>query len=353
MLSAIQASYLVLLTLQNAALALVTRYTRSRVGVVMYYSTTAVLMGEVFKLVICLVALLLNHGAEKARREIYQQVFVNKWKMVLVLVPAVCYTVQNCLLYVAISNLDTGTYQVTYQMKILTAAAFSVCMLKKQLTTRQWIFLVTLALGVVLVQISTIGAKTPSETQSPLVGFLAAAGATLLSGFAGVFFEMLLKQENEDMWMKNLQMALLSIPLAIVQMRLKEPETFEQPLLYGFDFWVYVVVSMNSCGGLLVAKVMQVADNILKGMATSLAIVVAYIASYLFLDDANLSPLFLAGAATVVGSAFCYQYKSGKPTPPVAIAADAALRRVVSESPPPESDSKVAELHQPLIQQRT
>ncbi len=43
------------------------------------------------------------------------------------------YLVQNNLLYVAAENLDVGTYQITYQLKILTTAMFAVLILNKSL----------------------------------------------------------------------------------------------------------------------------------------------------------------------------------------------------------------------------
>lgn len=46
-------------------------------------------------------------------------------------VPACLYVVQNNLNYVAISNLDGPTFQLLYQLKILTTALFSVLMLKR------------------------------------------------------------------------------------------------------------------------------------------------------------------------------------------------------------------------------
>lgn len=46
-------------------------------------------------------------------------------------VPACLYVVQNNLKYVAISNLEGPTFQLLYQLKILTTAVFSVLMLKR------------------------------------------------------------------------------------------------------------------------------------------------------------------------------------------------------------------------------
>ena len=65
-------------------------------------------------------------------------------------VPACLYTMQNNLLILALSNLDAATYQVTYQLKILTTAGFSVILLKKQLQSRQWLALLKLMIGTIL-----------------------------------------------------------------------------------------------------------------------------------------------------------------------------------------------------------
>lgn len=68
------------------------------------------------------------------------------------LVPAAIYTVQNFLLYVAVDNLPAATYMVTYQLKILTTAAFTVLVLHRKLSYQQWISLFVLFAGVVVVQ---------------------------------------------------------------------------------------------------------------------------------------------------------------------------------------------------------
>ena len=68
-------------------------------------------------------------------------------------IPSGLYTIQNNLLFISLSNLDAATYQVTYQLKILTTALFSVLMLGKKLDALKWISLVLLMSGVSLVQV--------------------------------------------------------------------------------------------------------------------------------------------------------------------------------------------------------
>lgn len=68
---------------------------------------------------------------------------------------------------------------------------------------------------------------------------------------------------------------------------------------FGYDWLVIVVIFLQSVGGLLVAVVVKYADNILKGFATSAAIVLSAIISMYAL---NFRPSwqFLVGATLVI-----------------------------------------------------
>ena len=135
------------------------------------------------------------------------------------MVPSAVYLIQNNLLYVAASNLDVATYQITYQLKILTTAMFAVTMLNKKLISTQWLSLLILIAGVAMVQLSDVKESKSSANvaeQSKVVGFTAALSACCLSGFAGVYFEKILKGSDVSVWMRNVQLALLSVPMGLI-----------------------------------------------------------------------------------------------------------------------------------------
>lgn len=84
-------------------------------------------------------------------------------------------------------------------------------------------------------------------------------------------------------------------------------------------FIVYVVV-LQAGGGLVVAMVVKYADNILKGFATSLAIVVSCIASVIFFEF-QVTTQFCFGTSVVIASIFLYGYQptpKGKPSSMIA-----------------------------------
>lgn len=305
---------LVTLTLQNATVGLSMRYARTRSGD-MFLSSTAVVMAEVVKLITCLILVFFEEGSFAKFCHALQLIIIKQPIDTLkVCVPSLLYIIQNNLLYVSASNLDAATYQVTYQLKILTTAFFAVVILRRSLRTTQWGALVLLVIGVVLVQLAEGRNITlPSGIeQNHLVGFTAALSACFLSGFAGIYFEKILKGSDISVWMRNVQLSLLSLPFGLITCFLNDGELLrKQGFLFGYDMFVCYLVILQAGGGLIVAMVVKYADNILKGFATSLAIIISCIAS-IYLFDFQLTFQFTFGAALVICSIFMYSHQPQK-----------------------------------------
>lgn len=193
----------------------------------------------------------------------------------LLLIPSGLYTIQNNLLYVALSNLDAATYQVTYQLKILTTALFSVLLLRKHLSCIQWISLVILAVGVSLVQpINNSSLTVVTDTQNYILGVTCLIISALTSGFAGVYFEKLLKGAKSSIWIRNIQLSTFSLIFCFIGIWYNEGDIVaKKGFFMGYNFWVWLTIIIQAIGGLIVAVVVKYADNILKGFATSISII--------------------------------------------------------------------------------
>ncbi|WVQ73939.1 hypothetical protein IAR50_003520 [Cryptococcus sp. DSM 104548] len=256
-------------------------------------------------------------------------------------VPAILYVIQNNLQYVAASNLDVATFQVTYQMKILTTAFFSVMLLGKRLTRAKWASLILLAVGVGIVQIQSTSAPATAHTSHassghehalrseipsdphervmhPLRGFTAVTLACLTSGLAGVYFEFILKGSSSsntpppDLWIRNTQLSLFSLIPALVPIVINpsgpDGAGYISKVLGCFDNfngWAVGTVLTQTLGGLITALVIRYSDNIMKGFATSLSIVISFMAS-VALFSYPITLTFVLGASTVLFATYSY-----------------------------------------------
>lgn len=126
---------LILLTLQNALLILVMRYTRTRKGD-MYFATTAVVLSEGLKVLTSLMILAAQEGTFiKLMCYLRDNIWRQPLDCLKVSVPAFIYTLQNNLLYIALSNLDAATFQVCFctgSSKVLDNNYVHVCFKNKK-----------------------------------------------------------------------------------------------------------------------------------------------------------------------------------------------------------------------------
>ncbi|XP_013885574.1 UDP-galactose translocator [Austrofundulus limnaeus] len=302
---------LAVLVVQNASLILSIRYVRTLPGD-RFFATSAVVMAEVLKVLTCLLIILLQKrfSLMETAHFLFDSVVLQYRDTLKLAVPALIYTLQNNLQYIAISNLPAATFQVTYQLKILTTALFSVLMLRKSLTRVQWVSLLLLFTGVAVVQVQQEGNKeasvSDSSQQNYTAGLVAVVISCLSSGFAGVYFEKILKGSAASVWMRNVQLGIFGTALGLLGLWWNDGAAVaERGFLFGYTATVWCVIFNQAFGGLLVAVVVKYADNILKGFATSFSIVVSTVMSvYLFAFHVDL--LFTVGAGLVIGAVYMY-----------------------------------------------
>ncbi|KAG0184061.1 hypothetical protein DFQ28_000213 [Apophysomyces sp. BC1034] len=295
---------LVVLVVQNSMLVLMMRYSRIGTGSEqpLYIASTAVLMAELLKIVTCLGVMRHQQRSWAGLVElIHEEIIKKSGETLKMLVPSALYALQNNLLYIALSNLEAATFQVTYQLKILSTAVFSVLLLGKSLRGRQWLALVLLMIGVTLVQSQSMASPPITETQNPWIGLFAVLTSCISSGFAGCYFEKILKSSSTSMWVRNIQLGICGAAFSFVGVLGDWPLIQKGGIFQGYSCITWLVVINQALGGLLVSIVVKYADNILKGFATSVSIIF------------EPSIQFVVGSITVMLATYIYGVNVGSP----------------------------------------
>ena len=287
-----------------------------------YLPSTAVFLVEAFKLLICLTIAFSEFTSNTPSSTPLTSLLVgfgnvivagDSWKMA---VPACLYTLANSLQYVGISNLDAATFHVVYQFKIIVTALFSVLMLRKILTPRQWLALLLLMVGVALVSmphdehtalanshhmriyiprsanpilqhlgLSQAGPHLRKRSatyagieedemllSSPVadasVGLLSVLAVCLLSGWSGVYFERVIKDTTHptSLWIRNVQLSLYSLfPAFFIGIIFLDGEhVAKNGFFAGYNWVVIMSIVIQSLGGIVAAFCIYYADNISK-----------------------------------------------------------------------------------------
>ncbi|CDH56533.1 udp-n-acetylglucosamine transporter-like [Lichtheimia corymbifera JMRC:FSU:9682] len=304
---------LIVLVVQNSTLVLMMRYSRivQKPGQPLYIASSAVFLAELLKIVACLAVMYHEQGYwHKFVVMVRREILGKPRDTALMLIPSSLYALQNNLLYVALSNLEAATFQVTYQMKILSTAIFSIVLLGRSLNQGKWLALILLMIGVTMVQSQSVSSAPPpladGAVQSPWIGLLAVVTSCVSSGFAGCYFEKILKTSETSMWVRNIQLGISGAFFSLLGMLVYDMEPLRQGgMLQGYDWLTWIVVANQALGGLLVAIVVKYADSILKGFATSLSIIVSGVISFYLFNFQPTIP-FIVGAMIVMVASYLY-----------------------------------------------
>lgn len=294
--------YLALLTLQYGTQPLLSkRFTGKDVIV-----TSSVLSCELAK-VVCAVLLLAKEGNTKKQ--------FKEWRLVKALtasgLPAAIYALQNSLLQISYKNLDSLTFSILNQTKLLFTAFFTYLILGHKQSQKQVGALILLVIAATLLSIGASSGKDSSSSDSDLVllyGIIPVMVASVLSGLASALCQRASQVKKRTSYLMTVEMSFVGI-FCLLASTFKSPDgelLREYGFFHGWTVWTWIPVVMNAVGGILVGLVTAHAGGVKKGFVIVSALLVTALLQFVF-DGKPPSVHCLGALPLVIISIVIYQ----------------------------------------------
>lgn len=303
-----------------------------------YLTSTAVFLNEMAKLAISLTMALYDVSkaappsmpATSLFFSLTSAVFSgDSWKLAI---PASLGVLSSSLQYIALSNMQAASFQVTSQLQFFTTAIFGLIVLRRTIAPQKWGLLLLLLVGVALVQIQDANSdqmtlqdesaslhfprsleewkaakgiasnlhkrsatyegieediQTADPHLNPKLGFLAIIGAALASGLGGIYFEKVLKDSSShtSLWVRNVQLAVYSVfPALFIGVVFRDGDTISNDGFFqGYNWAVWTTIVVQALGGILSTFSISSSQRDPKSLATTVSTLLSILASiYLF-----------------------------------------------------------------------
>ncbi|CAL5356259.1 unnamed protein product [Camellia sinensis] len=273
-----------LLTILTSSQGILTTLSQSNGGYKYDYATVPFL-AEAFKLAVSGLLLWRECQNSSPRR------MTTEWKSVrLYPIPSIIYLIHNNVQFATLTYVDTSTYQIMGNLKIVTTGILFRLFLQRKLSYLQWMAIVLLAIGTTTSQVKGCGESScESLFSAPIQGYMLGILSACLSASAGVYTEFLMKKNNDSLYWQNVQLYTFGVIFNMARLILDdftggfENGPWWQRLLNGYSITTWLVVLNLGSTGLLVSWLMKYADNIVKVYSTSMAMLLTMVLSiYLF-----------------------------------------------------------------------
>ncbi|XP_028794735.1 CMP-sialic acid transporter 1-like isoform X2 [Neltuma alba] len=224
-----------------------------------------------------------------------------EWKTVaLYPIPSIIYLIHNNVQFATLAYVDTSTYQIMGNLKILTTGILFRLFLGRKLSNLQWMAIVLLAVGTTTSQLKGHGETSrDSLFSAPIQGYMLGALSACLSALAGVYTEYLMKKNNDNFYWQNIQLYTFGAIFNMARLLLDdfrggfEKGPWWQRIFNGYTITTWMVVLNLGSTGLLVSWLMKYADNIVKVYSTSMAMLLTMTVSIFLFNFKPTLQLFL------------------------------------------------------------
>ncbi|XP_057541735.1 CMP-sialic acid transporter 4-like isoform X1 [Amaranthus tricolor] len=277
-----------------------------RAGKYEYSVTTANFLVETLKCALSLAALSKiwrNEGVNDDNR-----LSTTVDEIIVYPIPAALYLVKNLLQYYIFAYVDAPGYQILKNFNIISTGVLYRIILKKKLSEIQWAAFILLCAGCTTAQLNS---NSDHVLQTPLYGWIMAIVMALLSGFAGVYTEAIIKKRPQrNINVQNFYLYVFGMIFNAIAIVIQDFDAVaNKGFFHGYSFITVLMIVNHALSGIAVSMVMKFADNIVKVYSTSVAMLLTAVVS-VFLFGFNLSLAFFLGATVV--SVSVYLHSNGK-----------------------------------------
>lgn len=225
-------------------------------------------------------------------------------------VPAALYLAKNLLQYYVLLYTDAPSYQILKNLNIVSTGILYRLFLQKELSNLQWSALTLLALGCTVAQLSD---SSDAVLTTPAAGIAIAVAMAILSGFAGVYTELILKSggAKRNVNAQNVYLYAFGVLFNVFAIFAYDYDAVaRRGYFHGYTFLVAVMIANHAASGIAVSLVMKFANNIVKVYSTSVAMILTTLVS-IPLFGFELTVPFVLGTAVVSVATFLH-YESGR-----------------------------------------
>ncbi|KAF7127591.1 hypothetical protein RHSIM_Rhsim11G0198300 [Rhododendron simsii] len=187
-------------------------------------------------------------------------------------IPAALYLIKNLLQYYIFAYVDAPGYQILKNLNIITTGVLYLIILKK---------------------------NSDRVLQTPFQGWVMAIVMALLSGFAGVYTEAIIKKcpsrniNVQNFWLYVFGMGFNAIAILIQDF----DAVMNKGFFHGYSLITTLMIINHALSGIAVSMVMNYADNIVKVYSTSVAMLLTAVVS-VFLFGFHISLPFFLGSTS-------------------------------------------------------
>jgi len=266
-----------------------------------YEPSSVVFSAEMVKLIL---SFLMACRSGVVGKDFIQKHFIEDKDLWNFSVPAVIYFCTNNLEFYCLLFLNTPTFMIFQQMKILTTGVIFRIVFKKKLTNLQWVALFLLTLGTMTSQLS-------SENQFSVNtwGLFWEMVMCTLSALAGVANEFLLKKvgSTDSIHIQNMKLYIFGVTANFLEV--VRSGTPVGSMFRGMDGVVWMIVLVTAFNGLAISAVMKYANVIVKTISTSLSLLLSAVIS-LWLFHFKPTITLFDGIFIIFCAIYCYNYES-------------------------------------------